>query len=36
MHGLKKSKIEINRKMLSRLAQEHPDVFKEILSKLES
>lgn len=33
IHGLKKAKIEINRKMLSELAQKYPDVFKEILFK---
>lgn len=35
IHGLKQTKIEINRKMLSQLAQKYPDIFKEILSKAE-
>ena len=30
---LKKSKIEINRKMLSELAKEQPDIFKKIVEK---
>ena len=33
MHGLKKAKIEIDRKILSELAREHPEVFKEIIIK---
>ncbi len=33
MHGLKKSKIELDRKVLSELAREHPEVFKEIVNK---
>jgi len=36
IYGLREAKIEINRKMLSQLAQKHPDVFKEILSKIQS
>ena len=33
IHGLKKSKIEINRKMLATLALKHPDIFKTIIEK---
>ncbi len=33
MHGLKKAKIELDRKVLSELAREHPEVFKEIVNK---
>lgn len=33
MHGLKKSGIEINRKILSELAKSQPEVFKEIVKK---
>ena len=33
MHGLKKAKIELDRKVLSELAREHPEVFKEIINK---
>jgi len=36
MHGLKKANIGINRKMLSELAREYPDIFKEISSKVSS
>jgi len=32
--GLKKNKIEIDRKMLSGLAQDKPDIFKAILEKV--
>lgn len=34
MHGLKKAKIELDRKVLSELAREHPEVFKEIVKKV--
>lgn len=33
IHGLKKAKIELDRKVLSELAREHPEVFKEIVNK---
>lgn len=33
MHGLKKANIELDRKVLSELARNHPGVFKEIISK---
>lgn len=33
MHGLKKAGIELDRKVLSELAREHPEVFKEVVSK---
>ena len=32
--GLKKNKIELDRKILSNLAQNHPDVFKKIVEKV--
>lgn len=34
MHGLKKANIELDRKVLSQLAREYPDVFKEIVRKV--
>ncbi|OGD24811.1 50S ribosomal protein L20 [Candidatus Azambacteria bacterium RIFCSPHIGHO2_01_FULL_40_24] len=34
MYGLKKSKIELDRKVLSELAREHPEVFKEIVEQI--
>ncbi|MBI2446417.1 MAG: 50S ribosomal protein L20 [Parcubacteria group bacterium] len=33
MHGLKKSNIELDRKVLSELAREYPEIFKEIINK---
>ena len=36
IYGLKKSKIEINRKMLALLAQKHPEIFKTIVEKAKS
>ena len=33
MHGLKKHKIELDRKVLSELARNHSEVFKEIIAK---
>ncbi len=33
IHGLKNSKIEINRKMLATLAIDHPKIFKTIIEK---
>ena len=33
IHGLTKSKIEINRKMLATLAIKHPEIFKVIVEK---
>jgi len=32
--GLKKANIELDRKVLSQIAREHPDVFKEIVAKV--
>jgi len=32
--GLKKNKIEINRKILANLAQNHPEIFKKIVEKI--
>ena len=32
--GLKKNKIELDRKILSTLAKTHPDIFKKILEKI--
>ena len=32
-HGLKKSRIELDRKVLSELARNHPEIFKEIINK---
>lgn len=32
--GLKKAKIELNRKVLSQIAREHPEVFKAIVEKV--
>lgn len=34
MHGLKKADIGLDRKVLSQLAREYPDVFKEIVDKI--
>ncbi len=34
MHGLKKATIELDRKVLSELAREYPEVFKEIIAKI--
>ena len=31
--GLKKNKIELDRKILSNLAQNHPDIFKKVVEK---
>ena len=33
MHGLKIANIELDRKVLSELAREYPEIFKEIVSK---
>lgn len=33
IHGLKKNKIELNRKMLSELAKNHPKIFDKVLEK---
>ncbi|MFH1392349.1 MAG: 50S ribosomal protein L20 [bacterium] len=33
MNLLKKSKIELNRKILAQLSKEHPEIFKEIVEK---
>ncbi|MBL7150919.1 50S ribosomal protein L20 [Candidatus Microgenomates bacterium] len=32
--GLKKNKIELDRKILSQLAQNHPEIFKKIVEKV--
>ncbi len=34
--GLKKNKIELNRKILAQLAQEKPEIFKKIVEKVKS
>lgn len=34
INGLKKNKIEIDRKILSQLAENHPDIFKKITEKI--
>ena len=34
IYGLKKNKITLDRKILSNLAQDYPDVFKKILEKI--
>ncbi len=34
--GLKKNKIEIDRKILSQLAQNHPQIFEKIVEKVKS
>lgn len=34
MHGLKKAKIELDRKVLSQIAREYPEIFKEIVTKV--
>jgi large subunit ribosomal protein L20 len=34
--GLKKNKIELDRKILANLSQNHPEVFKKIVDKLKS
>ena len=34
--GLKKNKIELNRKILANLSQNHPEIFKKIVEKLKS
>ncbi|MDF1698133.1 MAG: 50S ribosomal protein L20 [Saprospiraceae bacterium] len=34
MHGLKKSEIDLNRKVLADMAMNHPDVFKSIVDKV--
>ena len=33
IHGLKKAKIELDRKVLSQIAREYPEIFKEITKK---
>jgi len=33
IHNLKQKKIDINRKILADLAENHPDIFKEIVEK---
>lgn len=34
IHGLKKNKIELNRKILSQLAKDKPEIFKKIVEKV--
>lgn len=34
IHGLKKKKIEIDRKILSQLAQKHPEIFEKIVKEV--
>lgn len=34
--GLKKNKIELDRKILSNLAQTHPEIFKKIIDQIKS
>lgn len=34
IQGLKKYKIELNRKILAKLAQNHPEIFKQIVEKI--
>lgn len=34
MYGLKKAKIELDRKVLSEIAVKHPQIFKEIVKKV--
>jgi len=36
IHGLKKKKIELDRKILAVLAKEYPDIFKKIIDEVES
>ncbi len=33
--GLKKAKIELDRKVLSQIARQHPEIFKEIVNKIQ-
>jgi len=34
MHGLKKAHIELDRKVLSQIARQHPEIFKAIVEKI--
>jgi len=34
IHGLKQKKIELDRKILANLAENHPEIFKKILKKI--
>lgn len=36
IHGLKENKIELDRKVLSELAREHPEIFEKIVTKVKS
>ena len=36
IHGLKKNKIELDRKILAKLAQKHPQIFQKIIEKVKS
>lgn len=36
IYGLKKNKIELDRKILAQLAQVHPEIFKKIVEKVKS
>ena len=35
INGLKKAKIELDRKVLSQIARQHPKIFKEIINKIQ-
>lgn len=36
IYGLKKNKIELDRKILSQLCQSHPDIFKKIVERIKN
>jgi len=36
IYGLKKNKIELDRKILAQLAQNHPEIFKKIVEKIKT
>ena len=36
IHGLKKANIDLDRKILAKLAEEHPNIFKKIIEKVKS
>jgi large subunit ribosomal protein L20 len=36
IHGLKEKKIELDRKILAQLAQNHPEIFKELAEKVKA
>ena len=35
INGLKKAKIELDRKVLSQIARQHPEIFKKIVNKIQ-